>query len=222
MKDISERKGRTVLFVSHSMASVRALCSTAIWLDHGQVRLRGSALDVIRGYLESSMEAADTTIDLDTLRRTPGQGERLLIRRVSLNEGSSVLHGDPLTVRIEYTLNESASDVAFGAGFASPEGIRMMSLDSDLQGERRNLPRPHDGVVTLYLDSLKLQPGRYAFDVGARSGDNVSLDYLPACAWIDVLPGPNTPALIIRDSGGVREPAQWQWTSEEKMEKATG
>ena len=214
MKDFSTAEGRTVLFVSHSMASVRALCSRALWLDHGRVRMDGSSLDVIRGYLETSMEAADTTRSLESVRRIPGQGERLLINRVILNEGESVQHGEQLQVRIDYDLREAAADVAFGVGFSSTEGVRMLSMDSDLEDERRNMSRPHSGSVTLSLPVLRLQPGRYALDVAARSGDNVSLDYLPACAWIDVLPGPTTPAVIIRETGGVREPAEWRWKSE--------
>jgi lipopolysaccharide transport system ATP-binding protein len=220
MKDFSTSEGRTVLFVSHSMASVRALCTRAIWLDHGKVRMEGSSLDVIRGYLETSMEAADTTLSLESVRRLPGQGERLLINRVTLNEGESVQHGEQLRVRIDYELRDPSADVAFGLGFSSPEGVRMMSLDSDLEAERVNLPRPHAGSITMSLPVLRLQPGRYALDVAARSGDNVSLDYLPACTWIDVLPGPTTPAVIIRETGGVREPAAWSWDIDGPAESA--
>ena len=98
----------------------------------------------------------------------------------------------------------------------------MMSLDSDLEAERRNLNMPHSGSITLTLPVLRLQPGRYALDVAARSGDNVSLDYLPACSWIDVLPGPSTPAVIIRETGGVREPAAWDWDTGRASESAAG
>jgi lipopolysaccharide transport system ATP-binding protein len=217
MKDFSTSEGRTVLFVSHSMASVRALCTRAMWLDHGKVRMEGSSLDVIRSYLETSMEAADTTLSLEGVRRIAGQGERLRINHVTLNEGESVLHGEQLRVRIDYELRDASADVAFGVGFSSPEGIRMMSLDSDLEAERRNMSSPHEGSITMSLPLLRLQPGRYALDVAARSGDNVSLDYLPACTWVDVLPGPSTPAVIIRETGGVREPAQWKWENSEKV-----
>ena len=222
MKDFSTSEGRTVLFVSHSMASVRALCTSALWLDHGQVRMRGSSLDVIRGYLENSMEPMESTRSLESLRRLPGQGERLIINRVTLNDGESVQHGERLNVQIEYDLRDATADVAFGLGFSSPEGVRMMSIDSDLQADRKNLTSPHSGSITMSLSTLKLQPGRYALDLAARSGDNVSLDYLPACAWIDVLPGPTTPAVIIRETGGVREPAEWRWDTGETAESAAG
>jgi lipopolysaccharide transport system ATP-binding protein len=222
MKDFSTSEGRTVLFVSHSMASVRALCTSALWLDHGQVRMRGSSLDVIRGYLENSMEPMESTRSLESLRRLPGQGERLIINRVTLNDGESVQHGERLNVQIEYDLRDATADVAFGLGFSSPEGVRMMSIDSDLEADRKNLTSPHSGSITMSLPTLKLQPGRYALDLAARSGDNVSLDYLPACAWIDVLPGPTTPAVIIRETGGVREPAGWRWDTGETAESVAG
>jgi lipopolysaccharide transport system ATP-binding protein len=222
MKDFSTSEGRTVLFVSHSMASVRALCTSALWLDHGQVRLRGSSLEVIRSYLESSMEEAGSTQSLEDIKRAPGQGERLMITRVTLNDGQSVQHGERLDVQIDYEVKESAPDVAFGVGFSSPEGVRMLSIDSDLGGQRHDLAAPHSGSVRLSLASLRLQPGRYGLDLGARSGDHSGLDYLPACAWIDVLPGPNTPAVIIRDSGGVREPADWRWDMNSSSESAAG
>jgi lipopolysaccharide transport system ATP-binding protein len=222
MKDFSTSEGRTVLFVSHSMASVRALCTSALWLDHGRVRMSGSSLDVIRGYLENSMEAVESTQSLEAVRRIPGQGERMMITRLALNEGESVQHGERLTIQIDYELREPALDVAFGVGLSSPEGVRMVSIDSDLQADRKNLATPHSGSVTMSLDTLRLQPGRYALDVAARSGDNVSLDYLPACTWIDVLPGPTTPAVIIRETGGVREPAEWRWDTGESAESQAG
>ena len=65
--------------------------------------------------------------------------------------------------------------------------------------------------VTARVPQLHLQPGRYLLDVGVRSGDNNGLDYLPGCAQVDVVPGPSTPPVIIRDSGGVRVPAEWLW-----------
>src|SRR5438270_9196444 len=45
--------GRTVLFVSHNMAAVENLCSRALWIDSGQLRMDGNAKDVIKGYLGS-------------------------------------------------------------------------------------------------------------------------------------------------------------------------
>lgn len=43
-------RGGTLLIVSHDLDSVRDLCSRAVWLDHGRVRMSGEAREVIEAY----------------------------------------------------------------------------------------------------------------------------------------------------------------------------
>jgi lipopolysaccharide transport system ATP-binding protein len=50
MHDVS-RSGRTVLFVSHNMAAVQALCSRAIWLEKGTVAFAGPVDETVSRYL---------------------------------------------------------------------------------------------------------------------------------------------------------------------------
>jgi lipopolysaccharide transport system ATP-binding protein len=42
--------GRTLVVVSHDLASVRALCTRAVWLDHGNVRMSGPVDLVLDAY----------------------------------------------------------------------------------------------------------------------------------------------------------------------------
>jgi lipopolysaccharide transport system ATP-binding protein len=46
-------QGTTVLFCSHSMYQVESFCDRAVWLDHGQVQMEGSASDVVAAYTDS-------------------------------------------------------------------------------------------------------------------------------------------------------------------------
>src|SRR6266487_5412375 len=41
------QQGKTIIFVSHALETVRALCDHAVWLDHGQARVVGAAGEVI-------------------------------------------------------------------------------------------------------------------------------------------------------------------------------
>jgi lipopolysaccharide transport system ATP-binding protein len=91
-----------------------------------------------------------------------------------------------------------------------------MTFDTDLVHNRRELQKDHKGKVIASLQRLDLQPGRYNIDVGARSGDNFALDYLPSCAQVEILPGPTTPGLIIRENGGVRIPIDWKWMNSDE------
>jgi lipopolysaccharide transport system ATP-binding protein len=52
MREVST-SGRTVLFVSHNMAAVRALCSRGILLDGGRVSRTGDAAAITDAYLQS-------------------------------------------------------------------------------------------------------------------------------------------------------------------------
>lgn len=56
MQSISNEGGRTVLFVSHNMSSIRALCSRAVLLENGKLVKDGSPSEIIDYYLNSSSE----------------------------------------------------------------------------------------------------------------------------------------------------------------------
>ena len=53
MQDVSRGEGRTVLFVSHNMASVQSLCKTGILLENGMVKYIGDITDTIAKYLSN-------------------------------------------------------------------------------------------------------------------------------------------------------------------------
>ena len=52
MHDVSAKEGRTVLFVSHQMGTIRQLCTRGILLKAGQVEKMGSANEVVDAYVE--------------------------------------------------------------------------------------------------------------------------------------------------------------------------
>jgi lipopolysaccharide transport system ATP-binding protein len=56
MQDISKGEGRTVLFVSHSMAAVKSLCTRAIVLEHGTSVFEGGTDEAVSYYLRNKEE----------------------------------------------------------------------------------------------------------------------------------------------------------------------
>ncbi len=55
MKDVSEREGRTVLFVSHNMAAVASLCTKAIVMSNGYLNYTGNVNDGVKYYMQKSL-----------------------------------------------------------------------------------------------------------------------------------------------------------------------
>lgn len=54
MQSVSKGEGRTVLFVSHNMASIQQLCKTGVLIDKGRVAFMGTAIDTVHQYLKDN------------------------------------------------------------------------------------------------------------------------------------------------------------------------
>ncbi len=63
MQSVSQGEGRTVLFVSHNMASIRALCKHGILLENGFVKSFGDIGDIIDAYLKNNDSKYETILN---------------------------------------------------------------------------------------------------------------------------------------------------------------
>ena len=54
MQDVSKEKGKTVLFVSHNMSSIKSMCNNAILIDQGMLKFRGSPNETVDLYLNKN------------------------------------------------------------------------------------------------------------------------------------------------------------------------
>ena len=84
MQDVSRGEGRTVLFVSHNMASIRALCKHGVLLENGCVRSIGNAGDIVDSYLRINDLEHDTI-----LKEVTWTDSRLTISELKINGTSS-------------------------------------------------------------------------------------------------------------------------------------
>lgn len=55
MQDVSRGEGRTVLFVSHNMSSIKTLCKTGVLLEKGSVAFMGNIQETVRRYLNDNL-----------------------------------------------------------------------------------------------------------------------------------------------------------------------
>lgn len=82
MQDVASGSGRTVLFVSHNMAAVRALCHSGIVLKNGTISMIGTAEETISRYLMNADEAMFDGRIIDNVRYTKSG---LAIESISVN-----------------------------------------------------------------------------------------------------------------------------------------
>jgi len=212
MNEVSQREGRTVLFVSHNMGIVSSLCQSAIWLEAGRIRRNGPTQDVIGEFLAQGVSNIYRLIDISEVPRGWGNDGRLRVQSIEWISDLPLRHGEPVKARIRFRTTAPLEGVTVGIGFSNLLGTRLLSYDTDFQdGFRPSLSKPDDYSVELEIDSLPLGPDIYSLDIGCRSGEHHSLDYIPAAAQIEVMPGPRTPTSIIRKNPAVRLKSNWKW-----------
>lgn len=112
MQDVSRGEGRTVLFVSHNMASIRALCNTGVLLKDGGVDYIGNVEETIDQYLKVTTKS----ISSDILARTDRTGngclrlQNLELLNVNGIPIESVCLGETFLIRITLKTNEWRDD----------------------------------------------------------------------------------------------------------------
>ena len=52
MKELICDENRTVIIVSHSMETIKDLCSKVLWIHNGEIKMYGNSKDVVTKYLE--------------------------------------------------------------------------------------------------------------------------------------------------------------------------
>lgn len=89
--------GCTVLFVSHSIDAVRALCDEAIWLENGVVKMQGGVTDVTNAYM-NDVFIEHNRITLQTARHDEGLQLKDIPESVSIVADDKVVNGGAETV----------------------------------------------------------------------------------------------------------------------------
>jgi ABC-type polysaccharide/polyol phosphate transport system ATPase subunit len=155
--------GKTIVIVSHALESVRNLCDTATWLEHGLVRRIGTASEVIDEYLTESHSdrAADGA---HGTRWGSGEGrlEKVELLDVSEQPVKRVRTGDSVVLRFHYKIDEAIPQPVFGLAIYTLDGVRVTgpsTRDGGLVPDQ--IDAGSEGFVDLRIDNLLLLAGTY-------------------------------------------------------------
>ncbi|HVC38405.1 MAG TPA: ABC transporter ATP-binding protein [Candidatus Dormibacteraeota bacterium] len=163
-------EGRTLVFVSHALESVRSVCDRCLWMDHGVARMTGGVDAVISAYLTevNRREAKELEVtDTAAIDTSPGRaGVRITSIEVAGPDGpGTVLNtGDPLTLSVGYEAPGPLSGCRFSVTFLRPDGAPILTVSTDdLETGDGALPRRGD--VRLALPGVPFLEGVYRVTV---------------------------------------------------------
>jgi lipopolysaccharide transport system ATP-binding protein len=154
--------GRTVLFVSHNMASVGRLCNKALLLSHGTSAYAGQVSEAIDYYLRAAVAPVQPKVDLRQAAG-PEPNRRVILTWVSTHrpdgqESSELATGEGLLIRVGYQLDEEILGYC-QINLHNLLGERVMTLRSTHGGPPLKLRGT--GVVECRTDDVRLVSGEY-------------------------------------------------------------
>ena len=124
MRDVA-RGGRTVLFVSHNMASVKSLCDRAILLSAGRIERQGDVDETVDAYLETMGEQARTpAAGLPVFNEAEGIGITDIQAEVLPDEDGRAC----LTVDIGLRSRRALKNIGVGVSLTSTRGVPVAVL----------------------------------------------------------------------------------------------
>ncbi|HEX7177601.1 MAG TPA: ABC transporter ATP-binding protein [Pyrinomonadaceae bacterium] len=188
------QQGRTILFVSHSMAAVTRLCQRVIWLDHGRMVQDGPAHAVVNDYLGTAWKV--------TAERVWGEEEEapgdhvVRLRRVRARErgGATAESLDirhPVGIELTYDVLVEGEVLTPKVELLNEEGAALFSAHD--VGERwRYRPRP----VGRYVSTVWI-PGNYLAEGNLRAHASI-VSHTPATVLH--APAPNAVGFQVVDS----------------------
>jgi lipopolysaccharide transport system ATP-binding protein len=202
-------KGRTVVFVSHNMSVIQALCRRGIFLAEGRVEADGTVTEAVDAYLASLEQTAVG----DLLERSDTQGWheiRLKAIEVSGRDGNPCLSvGEP--ARFMFHLTGVLPGLACSFTIFDHLGQPVTTLSS-----AREAPDDEREVglgcrAECLIDELTLVPGRYRVDVVVRASGHVQ-ERLEGAAFFDVEEGVLRGRPFSREEGdgNVILPQRWR------------
>jgi lipopolysaccharide transport system ATP-binding protein len=167
MGDVA-KEGRTVLFVSHNMGAISALCSSSILLRDGKINASGEVNSIIAAYIKEGAEDAgikkwidgigDDTIKLYEVRILNGSHE------ITTNFGMN----ESIEIEMKYRVFKEIDSLRMGFRLISADGtIVLTSEDTDQAGISANKKTGTYSIKVVIPENF-LNEGTYSLTFGCH------------------------------------------------------
>jgi len=214
-----QENGATILFVSHDVSAVKALCSRTILLNNGRVEADGRPAEVLnryQGLIMEREEAYDAVQESPPLGATapPGSGDadvatpRLPLRySYRHGDGSAqvisaellnsdrapadlVDTGDPLLARMRVHFVADCANPVFGFLIRNRHGIHAYGLNTEQRGLRTGSFKAGEVVEVTFSFDCWLGTDSYSVSFAVHSEDGVSYDWIDGVLFFRVACAP--------------------------------
>lgn len=209
MEEVTQ-EGRTVLFVSHNMGAVQALCSRAVLLRDGTVFADGPAASVVGTYLGTIEQAASENLLERTERH--GKGETRLVR-IDVSSGGpdgSATLATGRSARLTFHVTRRLPGLSCSFTIYDQFGHGITYCDSAMSGQEDVDGHEPGNVLCCEIEELLLLPGRYRLNAAIMSNGELQ-DHVEGAALLVVEQGSLRGRPVPNHSGNVSMLMPHRW-----------
>ena len=188
MSKVSRNEGRTILYVSHNMNTIRQLCERCIVLNHGRVIFDGDVEEAINIYLGREHNYENEIIVTDELREIVNQNAPA-ITKINMNNDVGILKfGSDMRFTIDVENKSSRRYEFLIRIIMKSAGGNVVTMSSTLN--TISMDAGQKNTYNIKMNTGKIVPGKYSFtfvvyEVGSMNVDN-NLDVLRDIAEITI------------------------------------
>ena len=196
-----QKRGKTILFVSHALQTVEEFCHEAFLIHRGRLVERGDPGDVILKYVRSYMGEGGGVFTQEFGTREVELGAVRLLDAAG-RDAATFASGETLTVEIPYEARRRIEKPVFGFSIKTANGMYVYGSNTQLAG----VALPHvegAGTVKLQFAPLQLMHGNYFLSLAVHSWDH-QVQYHRREDWI-----PFAVRNAVGDLGLCRLAARW-------------
>jgi ABC-2 type transport system ATP-binding protein len=153
-----QRDGRTIVFVTHGLDVVRALCDRAIMLDQGKMKIDGTPTDVLRAFRDQ--------YSVESLPENERGDKRIEITDVSVLDGTGgrrdrFVPGDSVVVEVDVESRKPTDEWGAGIAIYNKDDVLMYGTNTYVQ--LMTLAPFNEGhkKIRFVFDDIALAEGQY-------------------------------------------------------------
>jgi lipopolysaccharide transport system ATP-binding protein len=205
MKDVSEREGRTVLFVSHNLQAVQQLCSRILYLEKGQTSFFGHIKSGLEYYYQSIQMNDKYEFISEKSDYFSGKAKLQEVKFSERGAGAKESLSLHKELEIDFQIMIPIQSINIALTIANLDGLKLFS-ETFTDEEFRYETDKGNYNIKVDLDLKYLKYDSYFMSIILLDG----LEILDMVSGIPInLPEPSNPYLESKREGVIRYPLKW-------------
>lgn len=191
-----KNKGKTIIFVSHDLRTVKRICQRVICLENGKILFHGETGNVISDYINMSRKKEKKTLQIKN-RGSRGL-KKMEILHVDIldkdeNNREDFDTGECVIIKVYFKVNEKVDAPTFGAAILRDDGVYVFGPNTreDNVFRKMSFEDKGKGYFKIIYDNIPLLAGEYVLHVGIFDKNEIEVyDFVQNMNGFKIKPKP--------------------------------